>query len=215
MYSILIIEDEPSYSNIMEMILKMEGFSVCCASDGNAGLAMLRESRYDVVLCDIMMPGMNGLALLEVLKGNDLLADIPFIFVSAMGERADVRRGMAAGADDYLTKPFSADELIAAVTGRIRRHEMIHQQHDKSIFQEEKALLRTRNITKREREVLLLVGRGITSKDIAERIGVSLKTVEVHRTNLMNKLDAANAATLARWAVVMELMEYDSEKRIK
>jgi two-component system response regulator FixJ len=123
-----------------------------------------------------------------------------------MGERADMRRGMSAGADDYLPKPFSAEELLAAVTGRIRRHEMIHLHHGSAAFQEEENILR-KKITRREREILLMVGQGVTSREIASKLGLALKTVEVHRANLMNKLDASNAATLARWAVIAEQME--------
>jgi len=192
----------------METILQNEGFTVRTASDGHSGLAMLREKRPDVILCDIMMPDMDGHVILETLKGEHALADIPFIFVTALGDRDDVRLGMSAGADDYLSKPFSAYELLAAVVGRIRRHEMIHQKFRETDFKEEKAILQ--KITRREREVLLMVGKGSTSRDIARRLGVCLKTVEVHRANLMNKLDAGNAATLARWAIIAERTESDS-----
>ena len=82
---------------------------------------------------------------------------------------------------------------------------MINSQHGKSAFQEERTILLTK-ITRREREVLLMVGQGATSREIAECLGVSLKTVEVHRANLMKKLGAANAATLARWAFIAEQM---------
>jgi DNA-binding NarL/FixJ family response regulator len=210
MYSILIIEDDPAYCSMMALILQMEGFDVRTASDGKSGFAFLRERRPDLILCDIMMPGMDGHSVLEALKEDNTFVDIPFIFVTAMGEREQVRGGMAAGADDYLPKPFSADELLAAVTGRIRRHEMIKLQHRKSAFHEEQAFLR-HNITKREQEVLLMVGQGATTKEIAERLGVAPKTVEVHRANLMRKLDVTNAAGLARWAVIAEQMSSESE----
>jgi DNA-binding NarL/FixJ family response regulator len=209
MYSILIIEDDPSYLSMMETILQMEGFVVRTAADGGAGLVSIGQNKPDLILCDIMMPGMDGHSVLEVLKGEHAFANVPFIFVTAMGDRADMRRGMSAGADDYLPKPFSAEELLAAVTGRIRRHEMIHLHHGSAVFQEEENILRTK-ITRREREILLMVGQGITSREIAGRLGVALKTVEVHRANLMNKLDASNAATLARWAFIAEQMENDT-----
>jgi len=209
MYSIVIIEDDPSYIRMMELILKMEGFDVRTASNGQSGLTLLREKRPDLILCDVMMPEMDGHFVLECLKGDNTLADIPFIFVSAMGGRADVRRGMSAGADDYLPKPFSADELLSAVTGRILRHVMINSHHGKSAFQKERVILQ--KITKRELEVLLMVGQGATSREIAECLGCSLKTVEVHRANLMNKLDASNVAILARWAVIAEQMQSHSE----
>jgi len=201
MHSILIIEDDPAYCSMMELILQMEGFDVRTAPDGQSGLALLREKRPDLILCDIMMPEMNGHSVLETLQGDSRLVDIPFIFVTAMGERDQVREGMSAGADDYLSKPFSADELLAAVTGRIRRREAIKLQNGRSAFHEEKAFL-NHTITKREREVLLMVGHGATTKEIAERLDIAPKTVEVHRANLMRKLDVTNAAGLARWAFI-------------
>jgi DNA-binding NarL/FixJ family response regulator len=205
MYSILIIEDDPAYRSMMETILKMEGFEVQSASNGHAGLELVAHERPDMILCDIMMPGLDGHSVLESIRKNVTCAEIPFIFVSALGERRDVRRGMSAGADDYLPKPFSADELLAAVTGRIRRLEIFSQQHATLITDDERSMLQ--KITRREREVLLMVGHGSTSKEIAECLGVCLKTVEVHRSNLMNKLEASNAACLARWAVIVQQTE--------
>ena len=204
MYSILIIEDDSSYRSIMEKILKLEGFIVRSACDGKSGLAMLLENPPDLVLCDIKMPVVDGHMVLETLRKEPATAGIPLIFISAMGERVDIRRGMSEGADDYLPKPFSAEELIAAVTGRIRRHASFKVQQEITTLQQERALLRDR-ITRREREVLLMVGRGATSREIASQLAVSLKTVEVHRANLMRKLGAANAASLARWAVIAEI----------
>ncbi|HIJ95504.1 MAG TPA: response regulator transcription factor [Desulfuromonadales bacterium] len=112
---------------------------------------------------------------------------------------------MSAGADDYLSKPFSAEELLAAVTGRLSRRESFRNQSSKPALLEEFAFL-SHQTTVREREVLNLVGRGATSKEIAEQLGITIRTVHAHRTNLMNKLGAANAALLARWAVIAEQM---------
>ena len=210
MYSIVIIEDDPSYCSMMELILNLEGFDVRIAPDGQSGLALAREKRPDLILCDIMMPGMDGHSILEALKGDNTLDDIPFIFVTALVEREQVRSGMSAGADDYLPKPFSADELLAAVTGRIRRREMIKVHNGKSAIHKDQSFL-IHKLTRREREVLLMVGQGCTSKGIAERLGVSPKTIEVHRANLMKKLDVTNVAGLTRWAVVAEQMSSDSE----
>jgi DNA-binding NarL/FixJ family response regulator len=204
MYSILIVEDDPSYRSMIEMVLQMEGFAVRTAPDGQSGLVLLREKRPDLILCDIMMPGMDGHAVLDALKGEKIFDNIPFIFVTALANRADVRRGMSAGADDYLPKPFSAEELLAAVSGRIRRFEMNSSPRGIPAFQKERDTLRTMT-SKREREILKIVGQGATSREIAERLGVCLKTIEAHRANLMRKLDAANAASLARWAVIAEL----------
>lgn len=205
MYSILIIEDNPAICSNMELILQMEGFNIRTALDGQSGHARVREKLPDLILCDILMPGMDGLTLLDLLKNDGTLADITFIFVTALDERGEIRRGMSAGADDYLTKPFSAEELISAVTGRLHRFETIRLHRTRNEFKKEHDTLR-QLVTAREREVLMLVGTGATSKKIAEQLGISLRTVEVHRSNLMNKLDAANTAMLTRWAVIAEQM---------
>lgn len=205
MYSILIIEDDSSICGNMELILQMEGFDVRTAADGVSGLEKICEKRPDLILCDILMPEMDGHTMLSVLKSEGTLADIPFIFVTARGERADVRWGMSAGADDYLSKPFTAEELVTVVTGRLHRFETMRRHSAKIAFKEEHAFLRQR-VTARELEVLLLVGTGATSREIAERLEISLRTVEVHRSSLMSKLGAVNAAMLARWVVIAEQM---------
>lgn len=208
MHSIQIIEDNASCRNSAALILRLEGFDVRTAEDAEAGIAMIREKRPDLILCDIMMPGMDGHSVLELLQSDSTTADIPFIFLTALGERADVRRGMNEGADEYLSKPFSSEELVAAVTGRLHRFEMIRQRGNVSIFQEEFTYLK-QNITGREREILMLVGQGLTSKGIARILEIRINTVEVHRSSLMRKLDAPNAANLARWAIIAELMSSD------
>ena len=203
MNSILIIDDDIGSRLYAEKILTVEGFEVRTASSGESGISQLREKKPDLVLCDIMMPGMDGFSVLEFLKSDGSIADIPFIFVTAMSGRDDQRRGMCEGADDYLTKPFTAEELVSAVVSRLYRIGMFRRQSEHVPFQAEIAFLR-RQITDRELEVLLLVGQGITSKDIARRLDIRLNTVEVHRASLMKKLDAPNAASLARWAVIAE-----------
>ncbi|HIJ87926.1 MAG TPA: response regulator transcription factor [Desulfuromonadales bacterium] len=208
MYSILIIEDDETSRFYMEFFLKKEGFDVRCAIDGHSGLDLLYKERPDLVLCDIMMPDMDGHTVLEAVRKERAFADIPFIFVTALTDRAAVRQGMNEGADDYLPKPFSTDELLAAVSSRICRYEVIRSQQNTSAFQEERAILLTRT-SRREREILLLVGNGGTSKEIARQLFVSLKTVERHRENIMKKLSATNAATLARWAIIAELAARD------
>lgn len=204
-YTILVIEDDPSYRGNIETILKMEGFRVRTATDGSSGLASLREELPDLILCDIMMPEMDGHALFDIVKKERLFAELAFIYVTALADRTELRRAMAAGVDDYLTKPFTAEELLAAVTGRLNRLQSLRHSPVTPSFHKELAWLREQ-LTPREYEVLLLVGRGDTSRQIAERLGISVKTVEIHRSNLMNKLDANDAATLARWAFIAELL---------
>jgi DNA-binding NarL/FixJ family response regulator len=200
-YTLLVIDDNRDYLFIIEEFLRMEGFRVCKASSGATALVLLRDKVPDLILCDIMMPEMDGHTLFELLKQDELLAAVPFIFVTALGGRDDVRKGMAAGVDDYLTKPFSKEELVSAVCGRLKRVKALRCDVSQTSRDKEAEWLRNL-ITKREIEVLLLVGTGATSKQIAEHFCISIRTVENHRTHLMNKLNVTNAAALAHWAQV-------------
>lgn len=120
---ILVAEDETAIRNNIVSLLRMEGFDVVEASNGRIALALAREHLPQLVLSDVMMPELDGLGLLELLRADPLTAGIPLIFLSARTERADRRKGMNLGADDYLGKPFSRDELLEAVNARLKRHQ--------------------------------------------------------------------------------------------
>lgn len=202
--TLLIIEDDPLLSGNMALILEMEGFEVRVAADGPTGLEMIRKKQPDLILCDILMPGMDGFTFHEAVRNLPHLARIPFVFVSALDDRSHVRQGMLAGADDYLTKPFTAEELLATVAARLQRFETLRQQPRARGRLTAEQTARLAQITPREREILLLVAKGITSREIAAILFISSKTVDVHRARLMSKLGAANAASLAFWAGLAE-----------
>lgn len=199
--TLLVIEDDPAYLDNIEVILRMEGFRVLKALGATSALALLQQEIPDLILCDIMMPEMDGYTFFDMLKQDNALAVIPVIFITALGHRNDIRKGMAAGVDDYLTKPFSTDELVAAVNGRLDRVKSLKQKASQTSLKKDVDWLRNR-ITKRELEVLLLVGGGATSKQIAQQLSISIRTVENHRTHIMEKLDVSNAAALAHWVPV-------------
>ena len=119
--TVLVVEDEGSIRELVATILSDKGYRVLQAGDGSAGLSLAQEEKPDLILSDIRMPGLDGFALCEQLRADRDLAQIPFIFLTAYGERTNVRRGMGLGADDYLTKPFDADELVEAVQVRLAR----------------------------------------------------------------------------------------------
>jgi DNA-binding NarL/FixJ family response regulator len=204
MYSILIIEDDPLLNRNMELILQMEGFDVRTAHDGLSGLAQTRDQRPDIILCDIKMPGMDGNTLLETIKGDPDFVDIVFIFITALSDQAHMRSGMLAGADYYLAKPFSIEDLLAVITGRLRKLEILRERSMDAEAAEKQR--RLQHISRREREILLLIGQGNTSKSIAGKLFISPKTVDVHRGQLMKKLGASNAVMLAPWAAIAEKM---------
>ncbi|MFI5307084.1 MAG: sigma-54-dependent transcriptional regulator [Polyangiales bacterium] len=121
MSKILVIEDDDSIrANILDL-LEAEGFEGIGAPDGEQGVTLAMKHLPDLVICDIAMPGIDGFGVFELLSERPSTAVIPFIFLSARAERADIRRGMALGADDYLTKPFTRAELLDSLHARLRR----------------------------------------------------------------------------------------------
>jgi two-component system sensor histidine kinase/response regulator len=119
--TILVVEDEEAILEIITLFLEDEGFHVRQALNGETALALLEEAKPDLIISDIRMPGMDGFALCEQVRANPDFGQLPFIFLTGRDERADVRRGMGLGADDYLTKPFEPEELLSAVQVRLAR----------------------------------------------------------------------------------------------
>ena len=118
---ILVIEDEADILEVIEYNLKREGFKVVCVGDGEAGVTMARSLAPDLILLDLMLPGLDGIEVCQKLKGDSVTGAIPIIMVTAKGEESDIVLGLGVGADDYVTKPFSPKELIARVKAVIRR----------------------------------------------------------------------------------------------
>ncbi len=125
--TILLIDDDDSMLQLTTELLEHEGYTVMAASSGKSALELTEGTAPDLVLCDVTMPDLDGYGVLQALAKTPHLAEIPFIFVSARAERADVRKGMEHGADDYLTKPFQAQELLDAVEIRLKRSELFRR----------------------------------------------------------------------------------------
>ncbi len=124
---ILIVEDEAAIRDNLARILRLEGFEPIEATNGRIGLERARREAPALILSDVMMPELDGYGLLEALRADPLTAAIPFIFLTARTDRMDRRRGMNLGADDYLGKPFSRDELLDAVNARIKRMQTLER----------------------------------------------------------------------------------------
>jgi DNA-binding response OmpR family regulator len=119
--TVLVVEDDPVILRLLEVNFTMEGFEVLSAADGREALERARVDRPDIVVSDIMMPNMNGFELLEAMRADPDVAGIPIILLSAKAQTDDVRAGLDAGADDYITKPFEPLELVERVTKLLRR----------------------------------------------------------------------------------------------
>ena len=115
MKKILVIEDEPEMRRNITTLLRYYDYEPIAAENGHAGVAAARRERPDLILCDVMMPELNGYSVLQALQMDVDLARIPFVFLTAKGEKDDLRSGMNLGADDYLTKPVGNADLIQAI----------------------------------------------------------------------------------------------------
>jgi len=127
---ILIIEDEKEIRNIITSALTLVGYETLEAQNGLEGLAMVKMDSPDLILCDIKMPKMDGSALLSTLKNEPEFADIPFIFLTGNSSADEMRNGMQLGADDYLTKPFTVKDLIAAVQTRLTKKKSLQKYYE-------------------------------------------------------------------------------------
>jgi len=127
MKNILLIEDNRDVRETTADILELADYNVTTAESGKEGVKLAQQNQPDLIICDIMMPGLDGYGVLHILSKKAATAGIPFIFLTAKSERADIRKGMNLGADDYLTKPFEEAELLDAVETRLRKYSQKQQ----------------------------------------------------------------------------------------
>lgn len=121
MKKILVVEDEDIIRKMVIDILTRNGYKPVGAENGKAGIDMAFSEMPDMIICDVMMPGADGYEVLKKLQKNKSTASIPFIFITAKADRLEVRKGMESGADDYITKPFTDDELVRAIKIQFRK----------------------------------------------------------------------------------------------
>jgi two-component system phosphate regulon response regulator PhoB len=121
---IVLIEDEPDIQELLAYNLEREGYAVSMVGDGEQGLQLVREVRPDLVLLDIMLPGIDGIEVCRMLRQDDQSAHMPIIMLTAKSEESDVVLGLGIGADDYVSKPFSPKELLARIKAQLRRQQI-------------------------------------------------------------------------------------------
>jgi CRP-like cAMP-binding protein len=128
-----LIEDNPEMRENTTEILELAGYTVFPASNGKEGVELATKEKPDLIVCDIMMPILDGYGVLHLLSKNEETAGIPFIFLTAKSERSDFRKGMDMGADDYITKPFDEIELLNAIERRLKKSELISKIYTKDL----------------------------------------------------------------------------------
>src|SRR4030095_7406091 len=198
MKRILVIEDEPEMRRNLMAILRLERFQPRCAEDGQVGVELAKREKPDLVLCDVMMPKLDGYGVIAALRASSETVAIPFIFLTAKGEKPETRAGMNLGADDYLTKPVAKADLLAAVRSRLERAAQQTKPEFKPNFLSAKPLETALDLTPRVAEVLLWLAQGKTNGEIAVILGNSEATVKKHVLEIFIKLgvETRTAASL-------------------
>jgi DNA-binding response OmpR family regulator len=133
MKKILVIEDNQDVRENIADILELADYEVCTAANGKKGVEAAKHTKPDMIICDIMMPELNGFDVLKTLSKDRDTASIPFIFLTAKTERTDFRKGMTLGADDYITKPFEEHEFLDAITTRFNKYQSLKKSFSKDI----------------------------------------------------------------------------------
>ena len=196
MKKILVIEDEPAMRRNITALLRFKEYQPISAENGRVGVEMARREMPDLILCDVMMPELDGFGVLRALQADAKLALIPFIFLTAKGEKDDLRSGMNLGADDYLTKPVANNDLVQAIEARLSRSERQAKREFKPDFSSTEPLQKF-GLTPRATEALLWLAQGKTNSDIATILSISESTVKKYVQDIVEKLgvDTRGAAT--------------------
>jgi DNA-binding response OmpR family regulator len=210
--TVLVVEDDPDIVEVLVYNLRREGFVVDSVGDGERGLALALAKRPDVVLLDLMLPGMDGMEVCRRLRAQENGADLPVIMLTAKGEETDVVLGLEMGADDYVTKPFSPREVLARVKALLRRKERERKSGERKrlelgalVLDAERfeATLDGEDLTLTRAEFRLLwalcarPGRVFTRDELVDRItaGESLiidRNVDVHISAIRRKLGVSS-----------------------
>ena len=197
MKKILVIEDEPEMRRNIATLLRYHEYAPIEAENGRKGVELARRERPDLILCDVMMPELDGYGVLQALQQDPGLALIPFVFLTAKGDKVDFRSGMNLGADDYLTKPVANADLVQAIEARLRRSQQNASREFKPNFSSAQPLLKL-GLTPRASETLLWLSQGKTNSDIATILGITESTVKKHVQEIFEKLgvETRGAATV-------------------
>lgn len=193
MTQILVIEDDRYLLQDIIELLKYTAFTVMGASDGSQGVDMALRHMPDLIVCDIMMPGLNGYEVLEQIRSHSATANIPFIFLTAKNDRASLRQGMELGADDYLTKPFTSAELLTTIFTRLKRRTQMIEEAEQRLAYVKQQLARM--VTHELRTPLIsintvvdVISRQLNSLEPAE-LNELLSTIEAGSKRLSHRVE--------------------------
>jgi two-component system response regulator FixJ len=192
--TIHIVDDDPAVRDSLATLLSRHGFATRTFASGRSFLEASAPGGGGCIVIDLKMPGMSGLVLLHEMRARKI--DLPAVFVTGHGDIGAAVEAMKAGAIDFLEKPFSNAAILEAINSALGRG---------AAADPAQMLDRLNTLTARERDVLDHLTTGMSSREIGERLGISARTVDVHRGNLLTKLGARNAADLIRIVVTARL----------
>ncbi|TCT09337.1 LuxR family two component transcriptional regulator [Tepidamorphus gemmatus] len=189
--TIHIVDDDPAVRDALSVVFTLEGYSVCVFSNAADFLGAVRQSVPDCVLLDVHMPGKSGLDVLRELGASDFRA--PIFVISGQGDIPMAVRAIKDGAFDFIEKPFDADTVVQRVAEAIAAED-----HRPRTGTQRHSFAGAERLTFREMDVLREITSGATNKEAGRRLGISPRTIEVHRARIMEKLGARNTADLVR-----------------
>jgi DNA-binding NarL/FixJ family response regulator len=200
---LLLIDDDPNLILLVKDYLEFRGYEVITAENGREALEILERQTPDMIICDVMMPEMDGYALVEQVRQNPRTSWIPVMFLSAKGQSQDRVKGLNTGADVYMIKPFEPEELVAQVESSLKQASRLMRHTTKFSLDEGSRIQVPQNVelTPTELKVVQLVAQGMANREIAEKLNVSQRTIESHVSNMLNKTNLHNRTELARWAI--------------
>ena len=197
---LLVVDDEPNLLRAVEAVLRGEGFEITTARSGREALVAVAQNLPDLIVSDVRMPGMDGFQLARKLRASTHSALVPIVFLTAKDETEDRIEGFESGVDVYLTKPFEPDELVAVIKSVLARVERTRSTIARLVGSEEKetVFVRDEQLTEAEWRVAETVARGLSNKEIAEELNLSVRTVENHVSRILAKKNFTNRVEIAR-----------------
>ncbi|MBW4486242.1 MAG: response regulator transcription factor [Trichocoleus desertorum ATA4-8-CV12] len=199
---LLLIDDDPNLILLVKDYLEFRGYEVVTAENGREALEILEQDIPDMIICDVMMPEMDGYSLVKHVREDSRTSWIPVLFLSAKGQSQDRVKGLNTGADVYMVKPFEPEELVAQVESSLKQASRMMQHQTKGIDNGPKIQVPFDvELTPTELKVVQFVARGMANREIADELNVSQRTIESHVSNMLGKTGLHNRTELARWAI--------------